>query len=815
MKKVGLILFVTVCYSTVFCQTTVTFKPDATIGQDANIFMPNSNVNGGNDVVLIPEAWTVSGSPVLSRSLLKFDELATIPTSAIIISATLKLYGVPSSAHAQGNSCYPGTPSLYGNCCPNTVFIQKVTSAWDEQTVRWNTQPTTTTVNQITIPQTNLQWNWNFTDNSANLVAMVQDWVTNPATNFGFMFRMETEVHYRSLLFASSNHSTPALHPELIITYIDCQRDTTIFNATICEGDTYSANGFNQSKAGTYTHKFKNSADCDSLVILNLTVEECCKTEIITVKFKPDAAIGQDAIIWNTVTCVFSGQSQPVADVNFGNEGQINISAWTASAIGCPWSINRTLLKFAELSTIPTNAVIISAELKLYGAVLGTNSGNSCYPGSAYNSYCPNLAYIQKVASAWNEQTVTWNTQPTTTTVNQIIIPQSTSQWNWNFTDNSANLVTMVRDWVSNPATNFGVMMKLETEAYYRSLIFASSDHSNPALHPELIVTYEARTGKKDTTNINAAICEGKTYSDNNFKNLTQAGIYSDTLQNIDGCDSIIILTLDVMNKEITTLNAAICEGIFYTQNGFNDSDSGAYTQILQNRFGCDSIVILHLSVVKPPDTVFISAAICEGETYTKNGFSASKTGIYEQKLQNYAGCDSVTILDLTVNQTPDIEIVAVTDNFCEKDFIELEIITNGDSSIWNTGSRENIITITKSGTYTATAYLGDCKETASYFVDECPCIIFLQNSFTPNNDGINEIFKPYISCSETLKDYKMFIYNRWGGIVFKSFDYAVGWDGTTGNGKDCADGVYFCVIDFTTSKNKHVAKNGSITVFR
>ena len=224
--------------------------------------------------------------------------------------------------------------------------------------------------------------------------------------------------------------------------------------------------------------------------------------------------------------------------------------------------------------------------------------------------------------------------------------------------------------------------------------------------------------------------------------------------------------------------------------------------------------MILNLTVIDK-DTVFIPATICQGETYHENGFTASKTGNYEQKLKNHFGCDSLVVLELTVNSTPDIEIIALTDNFCNEDFMELQIITNGDSFLWNTGSSKNQITIVKSGIYTAMSYLGNCNQTASYFVDECPCVVFIPSAFSPNNDGLNEVFKPYISCFETLKDYKFFIYDRWGNIAFKSFDYAVGWNGTNGQQKDYSSGTYTFVIEYTDLKDKRVTKNGSVTVVR
>jgi hypothetical protein len=209
-----------------------------------------------------------------------------------------------------------------------------------------------------------------------------------------------------------------------------------------------------------------------------------------TVTFKPDSIIGKDAVIWTTGKCILNGNTLPCADINYGNWPELLQDAWTWGALGCPNEGHiRSLIKFEQLSTIPTNAQIVSAELKLFGVPSSSSTqGNSSYPGAPFGT--SNQSLIQKVTSIWNEQTVTWNTQPTTTTANQITIPASTSQWNWNFSDNSSDLVAMVQDMVTNPATNFGFMLKLQTEIHYRSLIFASSDHSNPALWPELTVTY-------------------------------------------------------------------------------------------------------------------------------------------------------------------------------------------------------------------------------------------------------------------------------------------------------------------------------------
>ena len=150
------------------------------------------------------------------------------------------------------------------------------------------------------------------------------------------------------------------------------------------------------------------------------------------------------------------------------------------------------------------------------------------------------------------------------------------------------------------------------------------------------------------SNDITAAICQGCAYTENGF-NVSEAGVYTQNIQTINGCDSIVTLTLTVNPVATTTLQAAICEGTAYTENGFNISQAGVYTQNLQTINGCDSVVTLTLTV-NPVATTALQASICQGETYAENGFNVSQTGVYTQNLQTINGCDSVVTLTLIVN---------------------------------------------------------------------------------------------------------------------------------------------------------------------
>ena len=153
-------------------------------------------------------------------------------------------------------------------------------------------------------------------------------------------------------------------------------------------------------------------------------------------------------------------------------------------------------------------------------------------------------------------------------------------------------------------------------------------------------------------TELTATICQGQVYTENGF-NVSEAGVYTQNLQTVNGCDSIVTLTLTLnVNPTFNTgLTATICQGQTYTENNFNVSEAGVYTQNLTSVNGCDSIVTLIVTENPVFDTT-INATINTGETYAEFGFNESESGTYVQNLQTEAGCDSTITLNLTVNSS-------------------------------------------------------------------------------------------------------------------------------------------------------------------
>jgi len=187
-----------------------------------------------------------------------------------------------------------------------------------------------------------------------------------------------------------------------------------------------------------------------------------------TLVLQPDANCGKDAIL--------HGLNSEV-NTNFGDNQQMPVTSWTFSGIH---GDVRSIIDF-DLSSIPTGSVINGAFLSLYAWPHTTGMGqHSSLSGS-------NASWIKRVTSPWNENTVTWNTQPSSTVLNQVILPQSTSPTQDYL---NVNVTNLVQDMLINQNSSYGFILSLQTEEVHRRLNFCSSDYPNPMFHPKLEVIY-------------------------------------------------------------------------------------------------------------------------------------------------------------------------------------------------------------------------------------------------------------------------------------------------------------------------------------
>ena len=144
----------------------------------------------------------------------------------------------------------------------------------------------------------------------------------------------------------------------------------------------------------------------------------------------------------------------------------------------------------------------------------------------------------------------------------------------------------------------------------------------------------------------NDTICEGEVYDKEPFVGKVLAGDYRKVLTTSLGCDSIVTLHLVVLkNKYI--ISETICEGDVFEFAGRELSESGIYIDTLTNSHGCDSIVTLNLSVL--PKYYEQEKYICEGERVKWLDTILTTTGRYERSFKRMMACDSIVVMNLTV----------------------------------------------------------------------------------------------------------------------------------------------------------------------
>tara|TARA_B100000795_G_scaffold157948_1_gene118625 strand:- start:145 stop:1413 length:1269 start_codon:yes stop_codon:yes gene_type:complete len=160
----------------------------------------------------------------------------------------------------------------------------------------------------------------------------------------------------------------------------------------------------------------------------------------------------------------------------------------------------------------------------------------------------------------------------------------------------------------------------------------------------------------------NISICNGESIEiAGNIYDTT--GLYIDSLISSLGCDSLVFTNLIVNPNIAFTNNQTICIGETYTINGNVYDSTGSYIDSLQTIEGCDSIVTLNLTVNNLVSSIDNVGSHCDsytwidGNTYYSSNNSASVTYV------NATGCDSIVTLNLTINDNPVVSISYVNND--------------------------------------------------------------------------------------------------------------------------------------------------------
>jgi len=275
---------------------------------------------------------------------------------------------------------------------------------------------------------------------------------------------------------------------------------------------------------------------------------------------------------------------------------------------------------------------------------------------------------------------------------------------------------------------------------------------------------------------------------------------------------------------------------------------------ITTNVFGSDTLLkTIYIQVDScPPPTVNFTASdtiICEGDCINFTDLSTdtptswqwifpggilststaqnptnicyNDTGVFDIQLiaTSVNGSDTLTkIFYIAVYPFPMVDLGKDT-TVCAGDSVILDAGANpGAGFNWSTGDTTQTITVSDSSSYFVQVTDNNCttNDTININVEDCTeNTFFLPNSFSPNNDGVNDVL---LVRGSRIKNIKLFIYNRWGEKIFQcsmlNVQCSEGWDGTY-KGKPLNTAVFAWYVEVEFEDDSKVYRKGNVTLVR
>jgi gliding motility-associated-like protein len=442
-------------------------------------------------------------------------------------------------------------------------------------------------------------------------------------------------------------------------------------DATICDGETFAMGGIDYGISGTYTSTLTSvETGCDSIVTLNLTVNEVFETDLVEAicdgetyqvgnDFYDASGVYQNILLASngcdsTVNLLLTVNPIPVTAITevlcFGETYTVGSSTYTASGIyqdiltslvtGCDSIVNLDLTIRPEITTSLTQVVCFGETFSV---------GNSTYDASG--------TYTNVLTSAATgcDSTVTLNLTVrediTTSLAREICAGETFTVGNSSYT--ASGLYTDVL-----------------------TSVLTGCDST---------VTLDLTVNPIPVTNLAPEICDGESFTVGN-STYTASGTYQDVLISaVTGCDSIVNLALTVHPLPMTSLVREICDGESFTVGNSTYTASGSYQDVLPSAVtGCDSIITLALTVNPIPVTNLVRE-ICDGESFTVGNSTYTATGTYQDVLTSaLTGCDSIINLALTVNEVYEV--------FLEQDICQGESFPIGNTSFSQSGTYTEVL---------------------------------------------------------------------------------------------------------------------------
>lgn len=291
------------------------------------------------------------------------------------------------------------------------------------------------------------------------------------------------------------------------------------------------------------------------------------------------------------------------------------------------------------------------------------------------------------------------------------------------------------------------------------------------------------------------------------------AGTYSVAVTN-GACTATDAITIGLLDAPVqvlqdttscaddpVTLHAGNAGSTFLWNTGSSEpsvtvTTSGTYTVTVTDPSGCTANHVAQVQFVAPPqvdlgaDTVLCEGQVLQldagnpGSSYlwntgrTNRRLNVDASGTYSVSVSN-SHCTRSDSISVYFNPSPyrmaQRQVFACLDEAPGQTLLDAG--NPGSDFLWSTGSTTQVIPAERYGWHAVdiTNAFG-CSVRDSVLVSEyCTSAIYVPNTFTPNGDGLNDIFIP---VGSNIASMQLLIFDRWGILLFESNDPTMGWDG-------------------------------------
>lgn len=379
------------------------------------------------------------------------------------------------------------------------------------------------------------------------------------------------------------------------------------FNHLLPEGTTWNFNGTDITAAGDYSYNGHLTAanGCDSNVTVHVTIG-------VGMNINDETQVACDSYTFHK----FNGDNIICTETN------IYYDTLPGAAIAGLDSIH--ILRLTVNPSYNQEIYVTKCQSELpftFGAItFGPNSPVRVYPN-------PYVQTFQTVNGCDSTVTMHLTISESFTATDELTICENALPYTWN-----------------------GVVF---TEAGTQTTTLTASNGCDST------VTMTLSVNMNTAETINVEVIENDLPYVLNGDTFLLTNTYTQTIQNANGCDSVITLNLTVYNNVATTVDSTICASALpFTWNEVAFTEAGTQSATLVGNHGVDSVVTMNLAV-NPVYAVVDSTLIMDiSLPYTWNGVTFTEAGTQSATLTTVDGCDSVVTMILTVLPTYQITTV-------------------------------------------------------------------------------------------------------------------------------------------------------------